>query len=562
MKIPALAIRGKIAVAIASLLIVVLLVGGMALQKFYALNATVEDITGNYLVAIERLAEMNDADLSLRLAMLQVATQGKDASKRDELFAAQEEQRALHRKAQALYEPTVVTKAEADIFQSYKDARSRYTALADKVLAMVRADQVDAALNMYMAEARPAAMATTEALRRDIAFNVSAANSLVTTANGDYTAGRNTVAAALAVAVAIALGSGIMLVRSIAVPVRKMTLAMRQLAEKNMETAIPGIGRNDEIGGMAAAVKVFKDSIIKADTLAAEQASEHAVKTQHAAQLELLVRDFEGKVGNLVTSLSSAATDMEMTAQGLASTATQTRQQATTVASAAEQASAGVQSVASSAEELSASIHEISRQVQQSAVITGRAVTDARRTDVIVRALADGAQKIGAVVDLITNIAGQTNLLALNATIEAARAGDAGKGFAVVASEVKSLANQTAKATQDIAAQVTQIQTATKEAVDAIACITATIEEVSSISTMIAASVEEQGVATAEIARNVQQTAVGTQEVTSNITGVNQAATETGAAAGQVLTAAGNLSKHAGNLSAEVNSFVAGVKAA
>jgi methyl-accepting chemotaxis protein len=194
--------------------------------------------------------------------------------------------------------------------------------------------------------------------------------------------------------------------------------------------------------------------------------------------------------------------------------------------------------------------------------VTGEAVSDAQRTDLIVRALADGAQKIGDVVGLITNIAAQTNLLALNATIEAARAGDAGKGFAVVASEVKSLARQTGKATEEIGAQIAHMQAATKEAVDAIRGITGTIEEVSAISTSIASAVEEQGAATSEIARNVAQTAEAAQQVTLNISGVNRAAGETGAAATQVLSAAGELSQQSERLAVEVRNFVAGVRAA
>ena len=221
-----------------------------------------------------------------------------------------------------------------------------------------------------------------------------------------------------------------------------------------------------------------------------------------------------------------------------------------------------MQAVAAAAEELSASIGEISRQVSQSSEITGQAVVDARRTDAIVRALAEGAERIGHVVGLIISIAGQTNLLALNATIEAARAGDAGKGFAVVASEVKSLAQQTAKATEEIGTQVGQIQSATKEAVEAIRVITGTIEEVSSIAVSIAAAVEEQGAATAEIARSVQQTAQSARDVTVNIGDVSQAATNTGTAADQVLDAATDLSRQAERLTSEVDGFITEVRAA
>jgi methyl-accepting chemotaxis protein len=350
--------------------------------------------------------------------------------------------------------------------------------------------------------------------------------------------------------------------RGIARPIAGLTSAMARLADGDKGVDVPSCAARDEIGAMARAVEVFKHNAIAADRAAAAQAAEQAAKAERAARLAELVLGFEGKVGNLAGQFAAAATALESTAQGLSGTAGLTNQQAATVAGAAEEASAGVQTAAASAEELTASIDEISRQVAESTRMTGKAAADARRTDGIVRALAEGARKIGDVVGLITNIAGQTNLLALNATIEAARAGEAGRGFAVVASEVKNLAAQTAKATDEIGAQVGQIQTATQEAVAAISAITATIEEVNTIATTIAAAVEEQGAATAEIARNVQQTAVSTQQVTTNIGGVSQAANETGSAASQVLDAASGLSRQAAQLSGEVQVFVTGVRAA
>ncbi|MGA3400443.1 MAG: globin-coupled sensor protein [Acetobacteraceae bacterium] len=285
-------------------------------------------------------------------------------------------------------------------------------------------------------------------------------------------------------------------------------------------------------------------------------------RQQRGDKVDGLLRGFEATTGMLVGTVASAATELRATAQSLSSTTDQTTEQASGVAAAVEQASVNVQTVASAAEELSSSISEIARQVAQSSSIAGKAVGDARRTDAIVKTLAGGAQKIGDVVGLISSIAGQTNLLALNATIEAARAGDAGKGFAVVASEVKNLANQTAKATGDISAQIAEIQTATAEAVQAIGTIAQTIDELSRIAASIAASVEEQGAATQEIARNVHEAASGTQEVSSNIVGVSRGAQETGAAASQVLEAAGELSKRAEQMSVDVGRFISAVKAA
>jgi methyl-accepting chemotaxis protein len=278
--------------------------------------------------------------------------------------------------------------------------------------------------------------------------------------------------------------------------------------------------------------------------------------------IENLTQTFGEKVGHMVGLVSSAATQLQATAESMTGTAERTMRQAANVTSAAEEASVNVQTVASASEELASSISEISRQVAQSAKIAGKAADDAKHTDSVVRALAEGARSIGEVVGLISNIAGQTNLLALNATIEAARAGDAGKGFAVVASEVKSLATQTAKATDQIGQQIAQIQAATNEAVIAIQGISSTIAEVNEIAAAIAAAVEEQGAATQEIARNIQQASAGTQDVTSNIAGVNQGASTTGAAAGEVLTAAGELSRQAEHLNGEVGRFIAEVKAA
>ncbi len=350
--------------------------------------------------------------------------------------------------------------------------------------------------------------------------------------------------------------------RGILQPLMGMTIAMSRLATGDYTIDVPARENSDEIGDMARAVEVFKQNGIETVRLTAQQEAEHAAKEQRVVRLDTLTRAFEAKAGELVGQVSAAATELQATAQSMTGTAGQATQQATNVAAAAEQASANVQTVAAAAEELASSVNEISRQVAQSAKIASRAKEDAKHTDGVVQALAEGAQKIGEVVGLINNIAGQTNLLALNATIEAARAGDAGKGFAVVASEVKSLATQTGRATEEIARQITQIQTATREAVASIQGIGATITEISEISATIAAAVEEQGSATQEIARNVQQAAAGTQQVSSNVIGVSQGANDTGAAATQVLGAAGELSRQAEQLRSEVGLYISGVKAA
>jgi methyl-accepting chemotaxis protein len=283
---------------------------------------------------------------------------------------------------------------------------------------------------------------------------------------------------------------------------------------------------------------------------------------QRKLEMRKLADRFEGAVGEIVGTVSSASTELEASATTLTSTAERTQQLTTVVAAASEEASTNVQSVASATEELSSSITEISRQVQESARVASEAVGQARNTTERVSELSRAATRIGDVVELINTIAGQTNLLALNATIEAARAGEAGKGFAVVASEVKALAEQTAKATGEIGQQISGIQTATQESVGAIKDISDTIEKLSEISSTIAAAVEEQGAATQEISRNVQQAAHGTHQVSSNIADVQRGASETGSASSQVLSAAQMLSTDSDRLKLEVGKFLETVRAA
>jgi methyl-accepting chemotaxis protein len=351
--------------------------------------------------------------------------------------------------------------------------------------------------------------------------------------------------------------------RGLSRPLAALTQAMNGLSGGNLETAVPGLGRKDEVGLMAKAVQVFKENALEMGRLQSEQHELKARADQERRETMLGIADeFERNVGGVVDAVASASTEMEGTANAMSATAEEANRQASAVGAAATQATANVQTVASAAEELSGSIREISQQVERSAQIARDAAEQAQRTDATVAALAAAAQKIGEVVGLISDIAGQTNLLALNATIEAARAGEAGKGFAVVASEVKSLATQTAQATEDIRIQIQGIQGATGEAVAAIRAIGATIGEINQIASGIAAAVEEQGAATQEIARNVQQAATGTDEVSNNIGGVAEASSEVGRAAGQVLDSAGQLATQSEQLKRQVGDFLATIRAA
>ncbi|WP_374367971.1 methyl-accepting chemotaxis protein [Dongia sp.] len=338
--------------------------------------------------------------------------------------------------------------------------------------------------------------------------------------------------------------------------------SLNRLSQGDLTIEITGKERRDEIGDIAGALQVFKDTATAAEEMRAQQAEEQLAKERRQAVIDGLIKTFDDAMSSELSQLTAASTELQATAQSMSSTAEETSRQATAVAAASEQASANVQTVASAADELAASVAEISRQVEQSTQVASQAVTDAERTDAAVRLLAETAQRIGAVVGLINDIASQTNLLALNATIEAARAGEAGKGFAVVASEVKNLATQTAKATEDISAQITGMQSSTEEAVSAIKGITNIIGQINEITTTIASAVQEQGAATQEIARNVQQAAQGTQDVSANIGGVTQAAGETGAASTQVLGTANTLSRQSETLRSSVNEFLHGVRSA
>jgi len=350
--------------------------------------------------------------------------------------------------------------------------------------------------------------------------------------------------------------------RSIVPPILGMTSAMTRLAGGDHGVEIPAVDKKDEIGLMARAVLVFKENMIKAKELAAKEAEELKARMARAKRVEALTDRFDADVSMVLKTVASASTELQTTATSMSGTAEETSRQATAVAAATEQAATNVQTVASATEELSSSVGEISRQVAQSAKIAQKAVDEATQTNATIQGLSEVADKIGDVVQLINDIASQTNLLALNATIEAARAGDAGKGFAVVASEVKSLANQTAKATEEIGAQIAAIQSSSNQAVSAIKGIGATIVEISDITTSIASAVEEQSAATQDIARNVQQAAAGTSEVSANIVGVTQAAGETGAAAQQVLSASGELSQQSETLRGQVETFLSAIKAA
>jgi len=369
--------------------------------------------------------------------------------------------------------------------------------------------------------------------------------------------------ALIGLALVIALGVALMIVRRVTRPLREMANVVNRLASGETGVSVPGVGRGDEVGAIARSIEVFRVNLIETEKLKAEQES---LKTSNDAARRREIREmadrFDASVGRIVQEVASASTALRATAQAMTVSCDATSQQSGAVASAATLATQSVQTVAAATEEISASIRDISQQVSRASGMITDAVSQAGQSNERVQGLTAAAQKIGDVVKIIADIAGQTNLLALNATIEAARAGEAGKGFAVVASEVKALADQTAKATDEIAGQVKAIQEATMSSAQSIQGIAQTIGAVSDTATAIAAAVEQQGAATLEIARNAQEATRGTQEVSSSIGSIDTNSRKAGSEATGVLASANQLSESGNVLKQQVETFLREVRAA
>jgi methyl-accepting chemotaxis protein len=345
-------------------------------------------------------------------------------------------------------------------------------------------------------------------------------------------------------------------------PIRHIGEVLMQLANGDKTVRIPYAERGDEVGDAARAARTFKENLLRMEQLEAEQRrAEAGAIGARTAEMHKLADEFQAAIGVVVETVSTAATELEATAGALTRTAEGTQQLTGAVAEVSADASANVQAVAVASDELAASIAEIGRQVRHSSKIADDAVRQAKRTDQRMAELSSAAARIGDVVRLITDIAEQTNLLALNATIEAARAGEAGRGFAVVAAEVKSLAHQTAKATEEIGSQIASMQAATQDSVTAIKEIDATISSMSDIASGITAAIEEQGSATHEIAGNVRRAADGTVQVAAKISDVNRGANETGVASAAVLSSARALAEQGNKLKLAVGTFLATVRA-
>ncbi|WP_448207709.1 methyl-accepting chemotaxis protein [Azospirillum sp. sgz302134] len=467
------------------------------------------------------------------------------------------------RNAQAKYEPTITPGAEAAIYGEVKAALAEYLTIHKDVLALSRKSESEKAAALFMGKSRDAYEKMVNALDRIIQINTDGGDSAVKTGEETYERAKVLTGVIVALVGALAAGAWLLMLFSVSKPVQRMTDAMTRLAEGDATVTVPALDHKDEIGAMAQAVQIFKQNLIRTREMEreAKAADERARAEKRQTMLDLANR-FESRVGGIVNSVGSAATELQATATQLSAAVEEVSAQCVAVAAASEQASANVQTVAAASEEMSSSIHGLSERVSMAASRSKAAAGGAVQAQKELDALSAAIEQVDQIVASINAVASQTNLLALNATIEAARAGEAGKGFAVVASEVKNLANQTHTMTDQIGSNLAAVKSASSRTVEAMRTIIGQVADIDHSTSEMASSVEQQSVATGEISRNAQQAATGTSEVSHNVVGIQQAESETSNATNNVKFASDELARQSASLKAEVDAFLAEIRAA
>ncbi|WP_315720300.1 MULTISPECIES: methyl-accepting chemotaxis protein [unclassified Bradyrhizobium] len=553
-------LRARLTTFAAVLSAFMLIIGAAGLLSTRASNAGLKSMYEDRTVPLAQLFEINDRTLQNMSSQQSAAANGKAGKSIDGIAPLIEDNSVRISKLWADYMASYLTPEEKVVADAYAVKRKTYVDEGIKpALAMLQQRKFDEASQHIATKGHDLFEAAKHELDKLVAIQVKEAKGLYEDAENQY----HVVLALVALMILGGVGLGAMFsvqtIRAVLKPLKVLNDSMQSITAGKLDNRIP-VERDDEIGEALRNLQTVQ-SIVRFNSEEVK-AVQRSAEVKRKAEMDKLAREFEGAIGGIVQTVSSASSELESSAGTLSSTATRSQELATTVAAASEQASTNVQSVASATEELTSSVTEISRQVQESARIATGAVDQARTTNDRVNELSKAAARIGDVVELINTIAGQTNLLALNATIEAARAGDAGRGFAVVASEVKALAEQTSKATGEIAQQISGIQAATQESVTSIREISTTIERLSEISSTIAAAVEQQGAATQEISRNIQEASRGTTEVNTTIVDVQRGASQTGSASGGVLSAAQSLSHESDRLRQEVGKFLSNVRAA